>query len=280
MILEQRLQNFFKKFQITPDLKLDQNFLIDEETIQKLMDYGKITQNDRVLEIGAGCGFVTEKLVTKAKEVIAIEVDTRFKKILEEITGPVKLIFEDAYKFLDQKGKNKIGVVQKVISNMPFSFIQPILHRFTDWGPDKMIWITPTSFVKKVNEDHILGAYFKSEIIEKISADSFFPKPKTALAIIQLTRIPSPIESKNTGIFVRRALYKQEDKKLKNALRELIINLNWSLFNEKKTKNQTRDIIARLDIEVSELEQLVAHIKPTTYFDIAKKVGKALSLSS
>lgn len=267
------------KYKLTPNPKLDQNFLIDEKIIQKLVDYGDISKTDRVLEIGSGLGFLTEKLADVAKEVITFEIDKRYEDILKQVKGPVRIIYEDIYKYLEHGGRQKIGTIHKVISNMPFSFIQPLLHQFTTWGPPEMIWLTPASFVEKVNNDHILGAYFNAKLLEKVSQGAFYPIPNTVLAIIKINRIPDPIETNDYGIFIRRQLYKQEDKKLKNALREILINAKSSLAHQRITKNQARRIIKDVGIDTSELAKLVAHIKPETYFAIAKKVNNIYSSS-
>jgi len=280
MNLKIRLDYLLDKYQLTPDQKLDQNFLIDENVIQKLIDYGNISPNDRVLEIGAGFGFLTEQLALKAKEVIAFEIDKRYEDILRQLKGPTRIIYEDAYKYLEHGGRQKIGTVQKVISNMPFSFIQPLLHQFTNWGPPEMIWLTAASFVDKINQDPIFSSYFNADLLEKVSKEAFFPPPNTISAIIKITRIPDPVETKNYGVFIRRQLYKQEDKKLKNALREGLIKGFKLLQGKQITKNQAHEAIESFKIDKDELEKLTAHIKPETYFQIAKKVGKALSLSS
>jgi 16S rRNA (adenine1518-N6/adenine1519-N6)-dimethyltransferase len=272
MMLKQTLDEILKRYQITPDKKLDQNFLIDENIIRKLISYGHLTRSDRVLEIGAGSGFLTKELSNKAKVVIAIEIDEQFRPILEKLKGNVNVVYADAYKFLDKEGRRKIGKVSKVICNMPFSFVQPILHRFTNWGPDDLIWITPTSFVNKVNKDHLLGAYFHARIIEKIPSNVFFPEPNTILGMIRLERIREPKEPRETGIFIRRQLYHQEDKKLKNALREGLINAFQEILGKRLTKKQAREFIKVMKIEEEELEKLTAHTSAALYFQIAQNV--------
>lgn len=280
MILEKRLKDLLLKYSIIPEEKLDQNFLIDENIIKKLVEYAKITENDNVLEIGAGVGFLTEELAKKAKKVIAFEIDLRFKNILLQIQGPVKFIFEEAYHYLNTGGRQKVGTVQKVVSNMPFSYIQPLLHQFTNWGPSEMIWLTSASFVDKINSDHILSSYFKTELLEKVPKKAFFPPPNTVSAIIKITKIEDPIETKNYGVFIRRQLYKQEDKKLRNALREGLINSSWLIDEKRMTKNEARKNIKKFKIDKTEMEKLTAHILPETYFTIAEKVEKLFSSSN
>lgn len=188
MNLKTRLDYILGKYNIIPDSKLDQNFLIDEKIIQKLVDYGNISRTDRVLEIGAGTGFITEELSRRSKEVLSIEKDQRFRPILNKLAKNVKVIFADANEFLDKHRKTKIGIIQKVITNMPFSLVEPILSNFIDWGPKKMIWIAPLSFINKLNNHPILGIHFEAILLEKIPKSAFFPTPNTILGIVKITR--------------------------------------------------------------------------------------------
>ena len=65
--------------------RLGQNFLINPDVIGDIIDFANITQDDTVLEIGPGVGFVTEQLVKHAKKVIAVELDEEAIKELEKL---------------------------------------------------------------------------------------------------------------------------------------------------------------------------------------------------
>ena len=68
--------NYFERARIFRTKKrLGQNFLVDGEVIQDIIEYANISPEDTVVEIGPGIGFVTEQLVKYAKKVIVIELD-------------------------------------------------------------------------------------------------------------------------------------------------------------------------------------------------------------
>lgn len=67
--------------------RLGQNFLVSAETIDTIIQEARISNDDIVIEIGAGMGFVTEQLVKHAKKVIAIELDEDAIKELQKIKG-------------------------------------------------------------------------------------------------------------------------------------------------------------------------------------------------
>ena len=77
---------------------LGQNFLIDGNTVRKIVYLAGITKEDCVIEIGPGMGTLTEELAINAKKVISIELDSRLKPILEETLAPygnTKIIFQE-----------------------------------------------------------------------------------------------------------------------------------------------------------------------------------------
>lgn len=73
-----------KKYNITANKNLGQNFLIDDETVEKIVEVSEITLEDLVIEIGPGLGTLTQKLLEKAGKVIAVEIDNKMIRILEE----------------------------------------------------------------------------------------------------------------------------------------------------------------------------------------------------
>ena len=82
--LETKTKYIMKKYGITANKSLGQNFLINEEVVDNIIDYSNISKEDLVIEIGPGLGTLTEKLLEKAGHVIAIELDNRMLNILED----------------------------------------------------------------------------------------------------------------------------------------------------------------------------------------------------
>ena len=98
--------------------KLGQNFLIDKDVIQTILDTAEIRKNDTVVEIGGGIGFVTEQLVKYAKKVIAVELDEEAIKELEKLNADnLEIIHADILKTdLSNLCEGKL----KVIANIPY----------------------------------------------------------------------------------------------------------------------------------------------------------------
>ena len=89
-----------KKYNITANKNLGQNFLIDDETVEKIVEVSEITLEDLVIEIGPGLGTLTQKLLEKAGKVIAVEIDNKMIRILKErflLYKNLEILNEDIY---------------------------------------------------------------------------------------------------------------------------------------------------------------------------------------
>ncbi|MBI2051880.1 hypothetical protein HYT33_03915 [Candidatus Roizmanbacteria bacterium] len=273
--LLERAKEFLSKHEA--DISKDQFFVIDEDVLLRTVEIAKIEKDDSVLEVGPGLGFLTEELAKRTKKVVAIEIDERFKPYLDKLPENVKVIYEDAYKFLnDKKERWQILPITKTVSNIPYSQAQNMLHNYTNisWYRGDLVWLAPTSVVDKVNKEPILGAYFKARVVEVVPKSAFYPQPNTTSAIMYFQRIPDPKQTGDFEIYFRRWLYNHEYLKVKNALREGIIASAKDLKKVTVTKNQARELIAKLKIPQEDLEKLANNINPTYYFEIPQRLQK------
>lgn len=256
-------------------IEKDQFFCIDETVFNKMIEVAQLSREDRVLEVGPGLGFLTRKLASKVKGIITIEIDEKFKPYLNRLPGNVEVIYGNAYKLLNDKiflGHHQPPT--KTVSNIPFSQAQNMLHNYTNysWYRGDLIWLAPKSLAEKVNKEPILGAYFKAEIISEVPKSAFYPQPKTLSAIIHFHHLPDPLKSGDFTIYLRRWLYNHEQIKVKNTLREGIINASKDLKQKTITKNQARELIKTLNIPPAELEKLTNNVRPEYYFEVPTKL--------
>jgi 16S rRNA (adenine1518-N6/adenine1519-N6)-dimethyltransferase len=244
-----------KKF--IPDALKDQFFLVDEKIINDLVKFGQVNKNDTVLEIGTGFGNLTKQISKNAKKVIAFEIDKRFKPFLGNLPKNVDLRFEDAWEYIQLRGKFKIRKeFNKIISNLPYSFCEKLLHNLTFLTYDKVVLLVPLKFVNTIKENAIFSSFFECKLIETVSKNSFFPVPKTNSALIDLIKLKDPILEKNLPLFLRQYVYQHEEAKVKNSLREGIITFYKIVYKKKVTKNEVRKIIADTGLENEFLDQI------------------------
>ena len=225
--------------------RLGQNFLINGEVIQDILDFAKITKDDVVIEIGPGVGFVTEQLVKYAKKVIAIELDEEAIKELganKEANeyGNLEIIHNDILKTdLSELCEENI----KIVANIPYYITSPIIAHLLGEIDDlnnknrkkiidiilmvqeevaRRIVATEKSSGKQYGLLTILSQFWaECEIIKTVGRKSFYPAPKVNSALVSLKVRKEPKLKLSDYTFFRKtikAAFSQRRKTLKNCL--------------------------------------------------------------
>ncbi|KGO30837.1 hypothetical protein Q757_06725 [Oenococcus alcoholitolerans] len=123
-----RTQAIINQYGLWASKRLGQNFLIDLNVLQKIVEQAKVTDRDIVVEIGPGIGALTEQLALHAKEVFAYEIDKKLIPVLHDTLSGfsnIEIIFQDILKadFAELKGHQPV----KVVANLPYYITTPIL---------------------------------------------------------------------------------------------------------------------------------------------------------
>lgn len=229
-VLQKHHFNFQKKF--------GQNFLIDGNILGKIVDAAQVTEEDCVLEIGPGIGTMTQYLAERAKSVVAVEIDKNLIPILQETLSSydnVKVIHEDILKVdIDRIVREENdGKPIKVVANLPYYITTPIIMALFE---NHIALRSITIMVQKEVADRMqavpgtkdYGAlslavcyYAKPEIIMKVPASCFMPRPNVDSAVIRLTRYGNPpvkAVDESWLFAVIRASFNQRRKTLVNGL--------------------------------------------------------------
>jgi len=250
------IQQQLKKLGIIPDPLKDQFFLIDDKFISQIVDLGNITRKDTILEVGAGVGNLTYQLAKKAGRVISFEIDERYKPFLDKLPSNVEMHYENAWDYVQLHGKyRKKKEYNKVVSNLPYSFVEPFLHNLTFLDYDKVILLVPVKIVSKITINPVFGSFFQANVLFDIPKEKFYPVPRTNSVVIDLIKLPDPLDAKDLGLFLRQYMYQREDKLVKNSLMEGLIDYTRLTMNKNITKNEARDIVAKGGIDNSLLEK-------------------------
>lgn len=226
--------------------KKDQHFLIDEQVLGRIIEYGRLNSSDTVLEIGAGYGNLTEKLARKAGKVIAIEVDPELASSLNRFEN-VDLIIGDA---LGQDFPH----FNKVISNLPYSISSPLTFKLLEYGFDLGILMYQHEFAQRMvatpgGKDYgrlSIAVQYRAnvEILEVVPGIAFSTPPKVDSAIVRLVPRLPPYEVKDVDFFMKfiKAAFSQRRKKLRNAI---LNNAAYLGIKEKALEKLPFDIIDR-----------------------------------
>ena len=266
------------KYNIVANKSLGQNFLINDEVINEIVKASEISRDDLIIEIGPGLGTLTSKILEKAKKVIAIELDKKMIKILEErfkLYNNLEIINEDVlkvdlHKLIEkEKVENQIREV-KIVANLPYYITTPIIMKLLE---DKLDITSITVMVQKeVAErlaaktgEKLAGAityaveyYSEAKKIVEVPKESFIPEPEVESEVIQLNLREEPaVKVKDevkffklikTSFMQRRKTLLNgisnsglvEKEKLKQILKELEIDEN--IRGEKLTIDQFAEI--------------------------------------
>lgn len=237
-----------KKYHIKANKSLGQNFLIDENVIQKIIDSSEIEKQDCVIEIGPGLGTLTKELLEKAGKVISIELDKKMLPILKDrflLYENFELINKDILKvdlkkLIEEKKKEGFKNV-KIVANLPYYITTPIIMKLLE---EKLDIQSITVMVQKEVADRLIaipgkketGAitytvyyYAKGEEILEVPRDSFIPEPEVTSKVIKLDiRKEPPVKVKSPEVMFRiiKCAFMQRRKTLLNALVNTKVFLN------------------------------------------------------
>jgi 16S rRNA (adenine1518-N6/adenine1519-N6)-dimethyltransferase len=202
--------------------KKDQHFLIDNQVLERIIEYGKLTKADTVLEIGAGYGNLTAKLAKRAGKVIAIEVDPELAPSIKKVEN-VEVIIRDAL-------KEDFPHFNKVISNLPYSISSPVTFKLLQHGFELGILMYQHEFAKRLvaspgSKDYgrlsiAVQYHARVDILEVVSRRAFSTPPKVDSAIVRVVPRPPPYEVGDVDFFMKfiTAAFSQRRKKLRNAI--------------------------------------------------------------
>ena len=213
-----------------------QHLLKDKTVLSKEVGEAMLSKNDKVIEIGAGTGILTERLAQKSGEVLAFELDEVFKEGLEKIKerhDNLKIVYGNALDY-SWRGYNKI------VANIPYNLSESVIQKAIREKTETLVLIVSSQFKDTLLSDEKLGItanlFFDIELITPVSRKAFFPSPKIESFMIRLKRRnpAGKIEDILRGILLKEG-------KIKNALM-------YSLVKEGKTKNQAREIIEKMGI--------------------------------
>ena len=237
----QHIREFFALNQTRPKKHLGQNFLVNPDVLNIILEAGGLTTGDTVIEIGAGLGCLTDVLAQHTKCVIAIEVDTLlYNALVTQFSthSRVQLLNADVLKLdlnslLDGNPGAGFPTTFKVIANLPYSITTPILWKLL--AHHKQIHSCVLMMQKEVAERIVAGPggkvygaltigvayYAEAELIATLSPENFYPAPKVDSALLKLTMREKPkvaVEDEELFFTIVRTAFRTRRKMLKNAL--------------------------------------------------------------
>ena len=215
--------------------KFGQNFLINEQIAQQIVNSISYHKYDEILEIGPGMGILSKYLVKKCTPKL-IEIDEESVNYLKNTIPELKNIILGDFLKIDLKVLLKKK--NAIIGNFPYNISTQILFKILNHK--NQIQTVVGMFQKEVAEricskpkskkygiiSVLIQAYYDTEILFNVTKEHFSPQPKVESAVIRLVR--NKIEKLNCNESRFRSLVKiafnQRRKKLKNSLKKEIVD--------------------------------------------------------
>lgn len=251
-----------KKYHIQANKRLGQNFLVNDDVINSIVEASNIQKEDLVIEIGPGLGTLTSELLEHAGEVIAIELDEKMIPILSDrfkLYDNFELLNEDVLKVdLNKLISENMGNLSKakVVANLPYYITTPIIMKLLE---DKLNIESITVMVQKEVADRITARpgdklsgsitysvdyYAEAENIVFVDKSSFIPAPEVDSEVIKLQIRKEPkvyVDNEELFFKVIKASFMQRRKTLLNGL---------SNSGIVKDKEKLKEILEKLGLSV------------------------------
>ena len=242
--------------------KFGQNFIIDENIIDKIVDSSKIDSDTMVIEIGPGAGSLTYKLCEKAKNVLCYEIDTTVKDILNENLkkyNNYEIKYQDFLKSNVNEDIKKYNYKKlNVVANLPYYITTPIITKIIEDNipVDKLVIMVQKEVgdrfkaavgTKDYNSLTIyLNYYFDINKIMTVSKNVFLPKPRIDSMVLEFNKKKNLPHIKNEKLFFKlvRDSFTQKRKTLRNNLKN---------YDLKKIENVLKEYNMDLSVRAEQI---------------------------
>jgi len=196
------VRGLLKKYQITPDDTRGQNFLLDEEVLDRITAAAQIQHGDIVLEIGPGIGNLTTRLAERAGQVIAVEADERFRPPLETLRAlypNLKVHYRDILRLRFEDLGIDGALHYRVAANIPYYLTSRLIQQILSFSkaPERVVLLLQKEVAERICArvgDHTklslaVQLYGAPQVRMIVPRTSFYPMPQVDSAILVISDI-------------------------------------------------------------------------------------------
>lgn len=233
-----------------------QHFLTNQAVAHREVCYAHLTKDDVVLEIGPGRGILTELLAVQAKQVLAIEIDTRLVKHLQKtLPRNVTLITGDAVSI----DFHTLPRFTKIVSNLPFEISSPITFKFLTIPFTMAVLIYQKDFAERLVASPgtkqysrlTVGVAYKARcrILEDVPRDCYSPPPSVDSSIVELVPYKKPcfdVEDEEFFFTLTKQLFTHRRKKIRSIIKETYGSIEQLPYLDQRVEQLTPEEIGAL----------------------------------
>jgi len=246
--LTQQVLDFTRRTGRYPNKKLGQNFLIDANIMPKIAKIADLTDDDSVLEVGPGLGFLTQELLPRAKKVVAVEIDTSLYAELESRFAHVSNLVLLRGNILQQDLSYLIQTfgLTKVVANLPYNISGSILWELMRHRErlETLVLMIQTEMADRLVAHAGSKSYSaltvwttyhaQIEVRRTLSPQQFFPIPKVSSAVVKIQLRSQPkVEVLDKGLFrqVVAGSFHTRRKMLRNSIKASNVPIDTSTLD-------------------------------------------------
>lgn len=265
------LMQLFERHGFNPRSDLGQNFLIDLNIIEYVVQHGHIQPQDIVLEIGTGTGGMTTFMAQRALHVITVEYDRNMHTLASEAIqrhDNITLLNCDALKNKNHMSPTVLDAIEaqlaanpgsqlKLVANLPYNVATPIISNIvaSDLPWTRMVVTIQYELGLKMcckpsgSNYGALSVWLQSQcfvkLLKKLGPTVFWPRPKVDSAIMQLT--PNPVLKKTIK---DRVFFQDFLRRIFQHRRKLMRSTLVSMYSKQLSKSAVDEILAAHGIEI------------------------------
>ena len=239
--------DLLRRHEVRPRRSLGQHFVIDPNTVARVVRLAGVAPGQRIVEVGAGCGALTVALADAGAGVLALEIDDRLLGALEEVTAgrAVEVLHADATDLaawaprLDAAGPpgapGPSGGAWKLVANLPYNVATPLLLDVLDRLPQigDMVVMVQREVAERLAAPPGHRAYglpslkvacrARAEVLGSVPPTVFWPRPRVASALLAIRRLPEPAAGNVEELYgLARRAFGQRRKMLRSSLRGMV----------------------------------------------------------
>jgi 16S rRNA (adenine1518-N6/adenine1519-N6)-dimethyltransferase len=257
---------------IPPLKRFGQHFLVDVGVREKIVEIAGLTEDDIVLEVGPGLGFLTEELIARAGRVIAVEKDRTLAAYLKDRLSQHKnltLIQGDALTI-------QLPKFTKVVSSPPYNISSKLILLVLNSQFRLAAFLLQEEFARRLNASpgsHDYGrltvrlqSVAEAKWIDKVPRSTFYPSPRVDSALVKITPLARPIRITDNELFADmiRALFTQRRRRLKSVL---------TRYLTARFRGKADEIVSRMSIP----EKRVYETSPPALADLSNQIADIIT---
>ncbi len=237
--------------------RFGQNFIDDDNLLNKIVDLSGVMENDTVLEIGVGAGTLTRSLTEKVKYVYGYEIDKSLQQVLArslEGVDNAEIIFRDFMREKMVDVEKMIDGDYVVVANLPYYITSPIVMRLMEEATKckRIVIMVQKEVAERFCATEATADYgaitlaidvkANSKIILNVDKTNFFPMPKVDSAVVRID-----IDPNKYNVLSKKA-FREVVRVAFSSRRKTLVNNFINLFN--LPRNICEELLTKCDIDL------------------------------